>query len=86
VVSNNAYTPSAKSVGPGTTVNWTWDTCTGTVGYDEACVAHTVTFDDGVSSAQQEKGTFSRTFTAAGTYAYHCLVHGTKMSGTITVQ
>jgi plastocyanin len=30
-------------------------------------------------------GTFSKQFTAAGSFAYHCTLHG-GMDGTITVQ
>jgi plastocyanin len=45
-----------------------------------------VTFDDGTTSATQDQGTFNRMFTVAGTYNYHCLVHGAAMVGTITVQ
>jgi plastocyanin len=44
-----------------------------------------VVFDDGVSSGLQDQGTYSRTFTAAGTYPYHCAVHGLAMAGSVTV-
>jgi plastocyanin len=84
-VQNNSYSPSAKTVAPGTTVEWAWNSCVG--GYDgETCIAHSVTFDDGPSSSLQDKGSFSRTFAAAGTYDYHCSSHGASMSGRITVQ
>ena len=45
-------------------------------------------FDDGsnISSGSQSSGTFSRTFTAAGTYKYHCTIHGSAMSGQVVVQ
>jgi plastocyanin len=45
-----------------------------------------VTFDDGLSSPTQDQGSYSRTFSAAGTYNYHCAVHGAAMAGSITVQ
>jgi plastocyanin len=44
-----------------------------------------VVFDDGVSSGLQDQGTYSRTFKAAGTYPYHCAVHGLAMAGSVTV-
>lgn len=87
-VTNNAFSPSAKSVAVGSTVQWSWNTCTNDpYNYGgSTCVAHSVTFDDGTTSPTQDQGTFTRTFTAAGSYAYHCSVHGTAMAGTITVQ
>jgi plastocyanin len=85
-VTNNAFSPATKTVATGATVRWSWNTCTGDPYYGETCVAHSVTFDDGVTSATQDQGTFSRTFATAGTYAYHCSVHGAAMAGTITVQ
>lgn len=86
IVSNNSYSPASRTISKGGTVNWSWNSC-GNDGYgDNVCVQHSVTFDDGVTSDQQSQGTFSRQFTAAGTYKYHCQVHGTAMSGTITVQ
>ncbi len=84
-VTNNSFSPSAKVVAPGTSVQWAWNSCTG--GYDgDICVAHSVTFDDGVTSAIQERGTFSRTFAVAGAYNYHCQTHGAAMTGRVTVQ
>ena len=84
-VQNNSFSPSAKTVTPGTAVEWAWNACIG--GYEgDVCVAHSVTFDDGVSSPIQERGTYSRTFATAGVYDYHCQTHGAAMSGRITVQ
>lgn len=86
-VTNNAFTPAEKTVTTGTTVTWAWSTCTGGGGYDaETCVAHGVNFEDGTNSPTQEKGNYTRTFTAVGTYRYHCAIHGAAMSGTIIVQ
>jgi plastocyanin len=86
-VMNNHYTPQNDSVAVGATLTWTWNSCTGDGYGGSMCTAHSVKFDDGVSSsAIQSSGTFSRTFAAAGTYTYHCAVHGTAMSGTITVK
>jgi plastocyanin len=85
-VTNDAYSPSTKSIAVGTTVNWAWNTCSGDPYYGQTCASHSVTFDDGTTSPTQDKGTFNRTFAAAGTYTYHCAIHGAAMSGTITVQ
>jgi len=84
---NNAYSPTAKTITAGTTVQWNWSSCTSGSGYgDDQCVFHSVTFDDGSGSDLQNTGSYNRTFTKAGTYAYHCQSHGAAMSGTITVQ
>lgn len=84
-VSNNVFSPSAKNITVGVTVQWAWNSCTG--GYEgETCVAHSVTFNDGTTSPIQERGSYSRTFGAAGTYDYRCATHGAAMTGTITVQ
>jgi plastocyanin len=86
-VRNDLFSPAAKTVSVGTAVNWSWNSCAGGGIYGgSTCTSHSVTFDDGVSSAIQDQGTFSRTFTTAGTYNYHCQVHGAAMSGTVTVQ
>ena len=67
-------------------MKWAWNSCTGDAYSGQTCVSHSVTFDDGVTSPTQDQGTFSRIFNAAGTYNYHCSIHGAAMSGTITVQ
>lgn len=84
-VTNDAFTPASKTVVAGAQVKWDWNTCSGDIYGGQTCVAHSVTFDDGVTSATQDKGTFTRSFAAPGTYAYHCAVHGAAMTGTITV-
>lgn len=89
VITNNAFTPSTLSSTVGATVTWTWNTCSGGDGYGggQTCVSHNVTFDQtATNSATQSSGTFSRTFTSAGTYTYHCSIHGSAMSGQVTVQ
>ncbi|HUQ19553.1 MAG TPA: plastocyanin/azurin family copper-binding protein [Gemmatimonadaceae bacterium] len=86
-VTNNSFTPGATTITHGSTVQWTWNTCTGDgYGSTDACVEHTVTFDDGPTSQMQDRGTFQRTFNTAGTYKYHCAVHGAAMSGEVKVE
>ena len=76
-VGNNFFSPAALSVAAGTTVTWSWAA---------GAVEHNVTFDDGEHSATQSSGSFPRTFSAAGTYPYHCTIHGAAaMNGSVTV-
>lgn len=84
-VVNDAYQPAALTVPVGTQVTWTWNTCSSDGYGGQSCVSHSVTFDDGTTSPTQDTGTYNRTFTAKGTYTYHCQIHGAAMSGTITV-
>jgi plastocyanin len=80
-VTDNKYTPAAVVVDSGSTVTWIWS----------GVNAHSVTFDGagpvgGGNSGVQLTGTFTALFTTPGTYPYHCLVHGTAMTGVVTVQ
>jgi plastocyanin len=86
-VTNDKFTPAHDSVAVGATLKWTWNSCTGDGYGGTTCVSHSVQFDDGgPSSSIQSSGTFSRTFDSAGTYTYHCAVHGTAMEGTVIVK
>jgi plastocyanin len=75
-ISVSAFRPDAITVSAGTTITWT----------NEDPVAHTVTADDGSwdSGSLARGATFSHTFEAAGTYAYHCTIHP-GMKGTVVV-
>ncbi len=75
-VRDNYFTPATISVKAGSTVTWTW------AGRND----HSVTFSDGTTSTTQSSGVYSRTFPTAGTYNYHCAVHGASMSASVTVQ
>lgn len=71
-----AFTPSSITIMANTTVTWT----------NKDAVPHTVTsnsdaFDSGTISTN---GTFSHTFTAAGTYSYYCAIHP-SMTAKLTV-
>ncbi|MDE3075780.1 MAG: cupredoxin domain-containing protein [Chloroflexota bacterium] len=72
-----SFTPATITIGAGTKVTWT----------NAGPSNHTVTSNDGQfeSGTIQRKGTFSFTFTKAGTYSYHCAFHPT-MKGTIVVR
>ena len=69
------FDPSNARLAVGGTVTWTWD---GSVG-------HNVTFNTGTSSATQSSGTFARTFSTTGSFAYRCTIHA-QMTGTIAVE
>lgn len=90
-VQNNQFSPSATTVAPGTTVTWTWNSCTGDGYGGQLCTDHSVVFDDGAraGSGVRSSGSFASQFANAGSYSYHCSIHGTAtsgMRGTITVQ
>lgn len=77
MVGNDFYSPASLSVATGAKVTWQWA---------QGAQEHTVTFDDGPTSARQSSGTFERTFSTAGTFTYFCQVHGRSvMSGSVTV-
>ena len=89
-LTTDSFSPSNITVPANTTVTWKWDSCSDPGGYGgySTCVSHNLSFDDGsnISSGSQSSGTFSRTFTVAGTYKYHCTIHGPAMSGQVVVQ
>jgi len=75
---NIAYQPKSVTISKGGTVTWT----------NKDSVDHTVTGDNitmesGTLSPDQ---TFSFTFNQTGVFRYHCSIHGTIMSGTVTVE
>jgi plastocyanin len=88
-LTESAFNPSNININVGTTVTWEWNSCTGD-GYGgySTCVSHSIVFDDGsgIASATQSTGTFSRAFNTAGTFKYHCAIHGQSMSGQVVVK
>lgn len=76
-----AFTPQDTLVQVGGMVTWTWNSGT---------VQHNVTYVSGPtplpanSPNQAGTTTFSTTFTAAGTYTYHCTIHP-QMTGLVRV-
>jgi plastocyanin len=74
-VSDNVFSPVSIVVTAGTTVTWTWAA---------GVAAHNVTFGDGTNSGDKSTGTFSRTFSTAGTFNYSCTLHA-GMNGTVKV-
>jgi plastocyanin len=78
-VGNDFFSPSSLTVPVNTLVTWVWL---------PGDVIHTVTdnADTTIMSAFQSSGTYARKFTVAGSYPYHCSIHGFAMTGVITVQ
>ena len=74
-VVDNAFDPGGVTIATGGAVTWQW---AGTLG-------HNVTFASGPNSVTQTEGSFSRTFGEAGQFDYQCTIHGSSMSGTVTV-
>jgi len=77
ILSSTAYSPNPVAIAVGGAVTWT----------NNDTVTHTSTADGGTwnSGSIAPGGTFTRTFTTAGTFAYHCSIHP-GMVGTVTVQ
>jgi trimeric autotransporter adhesin len=74
---SNQFTPATVTVTRNGSVTWSF------------AAQHNVTFDTQGAPAgigTRESGTASITFPNAGTFAYHCTIHGAGMSGTVVVQ
>ena len=76
-IQNSAFAPATAPIRVGDTVTWT----------NRDAFSHTSTSDTGVwnSDVIRAGSSFSFTFRAAGTFAYHCAIHA-FMHGTIEVQ
>jgi plastocyanin len=76
-LSTTAYSPNPDTIAAGDTIVWT----------NNDTEAHTSTGDNGAwnSGVIAPGATYSRTFSTAGTFTYHCTIHP-GMVGTITVQ
>ena len=75
----NAFSPSTVTIQAGQGVTWSWVTGFHSVISDSAPKA----FAD---SPAEASGQFVVMFPTAGTFPYHCGIHGAMMSGTIVVQ
>lgn len=70
-IKNFSFTPNSLTVKVGTKVTWT----------NHDSVTHTVTANQGAFNSPVLPGSsFSFTFTKAGTYAYHCMIHPYMMA------
>jgi LPXTG-motif cell wall-anchored protein len=88
-VGDNFYSPQTITISAGQSVTWTYPSSGSSI--------HSVTADDGsfnsspgcpgnVNACMGPGDTYRHTFSSAGTFPYHCLVHGFAMSGTVVVQ
>jgi plastocyanin len=89
VLTTTAFNPNPKqlSLGGGTEVSVRWINTDGGGGYGGTSVTHRIASDNGafnMSPPLTSGATYSVTFTAAGTYTYHCAIHP-NMVGTIVV-
>lgn len=75
VIENFAFSPATLTVPVGTTVTWT----------NQDGSNHFVKFSDAGSDRLKKGATYTRTFSAAGSYTYECSIHP-SMTGTIVVQ
>ena len=75
-VADMAFTPARVTVGLGQSVTWSFP--------DQ--MAHTTTSNQGFWNSGSKNGgdTFSRAFTSAGTFGYHCAFHS-SMKGAVRV-
>jgi plastocyanin len=74
---SNSFEPKSAVITKGGSVTWTF------------AALHNVTFDVAGAPANisdKSSGSASLTFPTAGTFPYHCTIHGQSMSGTIRVQ
>jgi plastocyanin len=75
-LTNAAFSPNPDTIGVGAALTWTNNDTT----------THTTVSDDGswASGNIAPGAAFTRTFSTAGTFTYHCAIHP-NMVGTITV-
>lgn len=74
---STSFSPAQVTINVGDMVTWQW-----------ASGVHNITSTSGAWSpapSDANNPTFSHTFTVAGTYPYLCTIHGSIMSGTVTV-
>jgi plastocyanin len=77
-IGDSFFNPTSSTINVNDQVKWTWT----------GAILHSTTSDTGLwdTSTHGTGFTFSRIFTAAGSFPYHCTPHASFMKGTITVQ
>jgi plastocyanin len=75
----NVFAPTRVTINAGESVTWNW-----------VSGSHSIVSDDMppafAPSWVRSAGQFIVTFPSAGTFGYHCGVHGTMMTGTVVVK
>lgn len=76
-IGDDFFSPASVTINVNDQVQWTW----------AGAISHSTTSNSGVwdSGINGHGFTFSKTFTAAGTFPYHCTVHSFQ-TGSVTVQ
>ncbi len=75
----NVFAPATVTIQAGQSVTWNWISGTHSIVSDDTPAAF-------MPSPLQASGQYTVMFPTAGSYGYHCGVHGTMMTGTIVVQ
>jgi plastocyanin len=80
ILNSSSFDPSTFNATAGQTVTWAWAATP---------LTHNIVFEDGApGSGNKSSGTFERTFATAGSYPYHCSIHGAPgvgMNGVVNV-
>jgi plastocyanin len=84
-IGDNFYSPTTVTVSAGTTITWT---------YGSGNSIHSVTADNGSfdsspncpPTCMNPGDSYTHTFTAVGSFPYHCRIHGSAMAGTVVVE
>jgi plastocyanin len=79
-IGDNFFNPTGTTINVNDIVKWTWNA--------SEINLHSTTSDTGLwdSGVGSQPKTFSRTFTSAGSFPYHCTTHNLSQFGTVTVQ
>lgn len=79
-ISDNTFSPADLTISVGDTVTWEWS------GSNPHSVVGEFDGEDVESEEMTGTGTFEFTFESEGEFEYECGVHGSEMTGTITVE
>jgi plastocyanin len=79
-VGDNFFNPTTSTINVNDTVQWNWSAADANM---HSSTSDTSIWDSGTFGANH---TFSRQFTSAGSFPYHCTVHSAVQKATITVQ
>ncbi len=89
-ITNDRFTDAASSnstttINAGDSVMWTWNAGghSTTSGSCASGCSPSGIWDSGIKNSGS---TFTQAFSTAGTFPYHCVVHGSMMQGTVVVQ